>query len=152
MDCWIIWCIPFCFPSHHHNRWTELWWAMFICDVLFEHLINSGLSPFTSPPEVNETMLRNIDVWCCVIFDHLMHPVWSSLTSPQQVNRSILGNVYFWCVVGSSNASHFVLSHITTIVELNYGEKYGFVMCCWTIWCIPFCLPSHHHNSWTELC
>ena len=204
--------IPLCLDSNHHNSWTEHYWAMFICDVLLEHLIHPGMYTFSSPQQVNETILRNIHLWCVVrtshqsrfvshpittaaeqntteqcwfvmccwiiwcipfcllshnhnswtelssvmlnhdvLFYHLMHPLLSSLTSPQQVNGTMVSNVYLWCAVRTSHQSRFVSIRITTTADQNTTEQCWFVTCCWMIWCIPFCLLSHHYNRWTEL-
>ena len=106
------------------------------------------LSSFTSPQQLNGTMLRNIEVWCVVRSSDAFGFVFPHITISGE--QKLIGDVDLWWVVVSSDASRFVFPNITTIGELNYSDQCWFVMCCGIIWCIRFCLLSDYYNRWTE--
>jgi hypothetical protein len=162
MWCTIISSISLSLLRNQQNRWTELSSEIFICYVMFDHLINLTFSSSKWPEYVKSTMLRNLPLPCeirssdesCFRFfeigriaeenykpiiihfscDVRSYLTFSSSKSTEEVNTTILRNVHLSCDVRSCDRSGFFVSEVTRIHGANYAEKSSITMRYSIIW------------------
>jgi hypothetical protein len=62
--CSMIWSISRSLVGNQQKRWIDLWWEIFVCHMMFEHLINLAFTSSKSAEYVYRTMMR-IPHWLC---------------------------------------------------------------------------------------
>jgi hypothetical protein len=149
--------ISLSFLRNERNRWTQLCWDMFICQVIFNHLID--IACFFRNKQNGGTELYWEMFICHMIFDHLINIAFISSKWAEEVNttivrhvhlssdlqssdqyrlvfleisrtgnRTILRNVHLSCDLQSFDESRFLFFEMSRTGEHKYTEKCAFVM------------------------
>jgi hypothetical protein len=142
--------ISLSFLRNERNRWTQLCWDMFICQVIFNHLID--IACFFRNKQNGGTELYWEMFIYPVIFNHSMNLAFFSSKWAEQVNISILRNVHLSCNLKLSHESRFLFFEMSRTSEQNYAEKYSFIMLSSIIWLISLYFLRNEQKTWKELC
>jgi hypothetical protein len=74
-----------------------------------------------------------------------------SSKSAEKLNRTMIRNIHSSCDIQSFDESQFSFFEMSRIGELNYLEKYSFIMWYSITWWISVSFLRNEQNRWTEL-
>ncbi len=147
--CSIIFLISLSVLRNEQNRWTDLWWEVFIFHAMFDHVIHLASSSSKSAEFVDTTILRNLHFSCDVrssFWSHFLFFEMSRIGEQIYEEKSS-----FWCDVRPCDSSRILFFEMRRIGELNCRGRSSFVMWCSIIFLISLSVLRNEQNSWTEL-
>jgi hypothetical protein len=98
MWCSLLWSIWLFRLRNYQNTWSQLCWEIFVCHVIFHHLINLAFAFSKFAEYVHRTIFRNLHFSCDVRSSHQSHFLFEiSRAGEQNYFQKCL--FFIWCSI-----------------------------------------------------